>query len=215
MNPKPRRGPSKNTKNNFRKLSCLTYHITICCTHKYISTDLKNDLFIMHICMLWLHDAVPVFKQDRSVRNFQTILFTSTGFSSIAKCPASLIMWKQSSGISKNDFSFSQFSNEKTPSPSPQIRVVAMPDPDKTRLASSSHFSQTSCLEQSVPMTFITYIRLLSDMEFSNCIRAGSVVGVKRAALEADRASGLNHSERQIMSVEWQMGCMINLRPWL
>lgn len=169
----------------------------------------------MHICMLWLHDAVPVFKQDRSVRNFKTILFTSTGFSSIAKCPASLIMWKQSSGISKNDFSFSQFSNEKTPSLSPQIRVIAMPDPDKTCLASFSHFSQTSCLEQSVPMTFITYIRLLSDMEFSNCIRAGSVAGVKRAALEADRASGLNHSERQIMSVEWQMGCMINLQPWL
>jgi len=29
INPQHRRGPSNYTKNNFRKLSCLTYHITI------------------------------------------------------------------------------------------------------------------------------------------------------------------------------------------
>ena len=49
-------------------------------------------------------------QQDNSANNFQTILFTSTGCSSIAKCPASLMMWKQSSGMPSSDFSFLQYS---------------------------------------------------------------------------------------------------------
>ena len=71
------------------------------------------------------------------------------------------------------------------------------PDADKLCLASSSHLPQISWLEQSTARTFIIYIRLLFEMEFSNSIRAGSVVGVKMAALDADLASGLRYSERQ------------------
>ena len=45
--------------------------------------------------------------------------------------------------------------------------------------------------------TFITYIRLLSDMAFSDLMRVGSVWGVKSARLEEARASGLSHSVNQ------------------
>ena len=41
------------------------------------------------------------------------------------------------------------------------------------------------------------YIRLLLLMEFSNSMMAGSVVGAKMAALEADLASGLSHSGKK------------------